>query len=126
MVFDASFLLQRLSYLDSGIEPAEVAVGIAVPDELVECREEQAEVEVVYERFLAVPYVHESGIEAREELLNSSEIDVPHRKAMTLSLFRVVLDEPMVLHKGYPHFRCRHVHYKVFLLCFRFFHWCLI
>ena len=68
------------------------------------------------ERFLAVSYIDECGIERRHYLLDTSEEDVSHREGMSLTGFLTVLNKPMVFHQGNIDFSRAYIDHEVFFI----------
>ena len=103
-IFNAAVLGQRRSCGNPGEQLVKVGVGIGFPHEPVEGVEIQPQVQIMDESLLLVTYVHESGIQGREQFLDSSEEDVSHRECVTLTGFFAQLNEPAVFQQGQLNF----------------------
>ncbi len=97
---DAPLLLENIVDFGILIKVPRVGVQVDFLDEMVESLEIQAKVEIVHESILLVPYIHERGIQGREDFLYFSQIDIAHIVSPAAEFLLVVLYEPVVLEKG--------------------------
>ena len=98
VVADLALLLHRRLELHALDAQAPLA-GLLRGDEFLQRAELSAQVEVVDEGVLLVPYIDECRVEPRHDLTHLPEVDVPHGKPR-LTLLLVELDEHLVLAQG--------------------------
>ena len=112
-IFDLALLLKYGAYLYMRIDPFLVGVRVEPPDELVERVEIQAQIQIMHECLLLVPYVHKGSVEGRKKFLHLAEIYIPHRKTVPLAGLLVELDKPVILHQCYRDFRRIDIYNKI-------------